>query len=79
MCGESSRALAFNPIVKDSNVYIICNAIVSMDNGVRDNFVKRLFRILYLFQPRGPYEGCFLLFQLSWQQQNVFVHIDIPR
>src|SRR5205085_7739394 len=45
--GQSTRALDFNSVIKDSHLNVGGNAVVPMQYCICDNLVQRLFRIAY--------------------------------
>src|SRR5437879_1753432 len=47
---QSSRALNLNSIIKYSNVHVIGDAVVAVNDGVSDDLVQRFPRILDLFK-----------------------------
>jgi len=45
MRGQPTRTLNLNPIVENANVYVICNAVIAMNDGICDDFVQSFRRI----------------------------------
>ena len=50
MCRESPWALYFDSIVEDSDMYVISDAIVPMDDCVSDDFMKSFRRVMNILQ-----------------------------
>ena len=74
--GEATGALNFNAIIENSNVNIVSDAIVPMDNSVSDDFMERLRGILDVFEFRTSPHFRNLLNKLSGERYgsgNLFV------
>ena len=52
MCRESSGTENLDAVVENSNMYIVINTVIPVDNSISDNLVNRVSRILDSLEPR---------------------------